>query len=101
MTWPAILALALGTYLLKAAGPLLLGGRRLPGGVTRLVALMPPALLAGLVAVQVLARPDSLRPGARLAGVVVAALLAWRRAPFLVVVVAGCGATAMARALGS
>jgi len=51
--------------------------------------------------VQALAEPEGLRPGARLAGVAVAALLAWRRAPFIVVVVAGCAGTALARALGS
>lgn len=100
MTWLAILALAAGTYALKSAGPLLLGERPLPPGVARLVTLLPPALLAALVCVQALAVPDSLRPGARLAGVAVAALLAWRGAPFLVVVVAGCAGTALVRALG-
>ena len=101
MTWTAIVALAAGTYVLKGAGPLLLGQRPLPAGVARLVSLLPPALLAALVCVQALAEPDSLRPGARLAGVAAAAVLAWRRAPFLAVVVAGCAGTALARALGS
>ena len=100
MTWAAILVLAGGTYALKSAGPLLLGERPLPPRLARLVTLLPPALLAALICVQALAVPDSLRPGARLAGVIVAAVLAWRRAPFLVVVVAGCGATALVRALG-
>ena len=101
MTWAAILVLAGGTYLLKSAGPLLLGDRPLPPRLARLVTLLPPALLAALICVQVLAEPESVRPGARLAGVAVAALLAWRRAPFLVVVVGGCAGTALARALGS
>jgi uncharacterized membrane protein len=101
VTWGAILVLAAGTYALKSAGPLLLGDRPLPPRLARLVTLLPPALLAALVCVQALAVPDSLRPGARLAGVAVAALLALRGAPFLVVVVAGCAGTALARALGS
>jgi hypothetical protein len=35
VSWAAILALAAGTYAMKAAGPLLVGGRRLPGALAR------------------------------------------------------------------
>jgi len=101
VTWAAILALALGTYALKAAGPVLLGGRTLPTGLSRPLALLPAAVLAGLVAVQTLADGRSLVLDARVAGTAVAVLLAWRRTPFLVVVLGAAAAAAAARALGA
>ena len=41
-----LLVLATGTYVLKAAGPLVLGGRTLPASVQQTVDLLPAALLA-------------------------------------------------------
>jgi branched-subunit amino acid transport protein len=99
VSWPAILALALGTYAMKASGPLLLGDRQLPPALGRLAERLPAALLAALTVVNVAAGDRQLVVDARLAGFAAAALAVWLRASFLVIVVAGCAATAAARAL--
>lgn len=98
MSWTAILVLALGTYALKALGPLLLGGRPLPPIAARLADLLPAALLAALIAVNVLAGDRRVVIDARLAGLAAAVVAVRLRASFLVVVLAGCAATALARA---
>ncbi|MGQ0608933.1 MAG: AzlD domain-containing protein, partial [Chloroflexota bacterium] len=48
--WVIVLAVGTGTIAIKAAGPVLLGGRPLPERVQGVVALLAPALLAALVA---------------------------------------------------
>jgi branched-subunit amino acid transport protein len=95
--WPAVLLTAAGCYLLKVAG-LTVPDRVLDRPVVRRVAdLVPVALLAALVAVQVLGSGRALTVDARLAGLgagVVALLL---RAPFLVVVFAAALVAALVR----
>jgi len=98
MTWLAILSLAAGTYALKASGPLLLGDRQLPDVVNRLAELLPAALLAALIAVNVAGGDECVVVDARLAGFVAAVVAVRLKASFLLVVVAGCAATALARA---
>ena len=86
MTWVAIVAAGLGCYLLK------LGGMSIPAWVLdhpvaeRVADLLPVALLAALVAVQVFATDGELVVDARLVGLAVAFVLLLLRAPFLVVV---------------
>lgn len=99
MTWPAVFALAVGTWMLKAVGPVLAGGRRLPTRVDSVVALLPPALLAALVAVQTFAEGQALAVDARLAGMAVAGVAALARAPFLVVVTLAAATAAGVRLL--
>ncbi|WP_217914810.1 AzlD domain-containing protein [Miltoncostaea marina] len=99
MSWTAILALAAGTYALKAAGPLLLGGRELPGLVARVADLLPAALLAALVATQGLTADGDLTVDARAAGVAAALVVAWRRGSFLLIVAVAMAVTALVRAL--
>jgi branched-subunit amino acid transport protein len=94
-----ILGLGAGTYALKAAGPLLLGGRRLPAGVERIAQRLPAALLASLVVVSTLADDRSVVVDARLAGVVAAGVALRLRAPFMVVVAVALAVTATLRAL--
>lgn len=100
---PATLTLALlaaGTYLLKAAGPMLLGGdRQLPPVVERLAGLLPASLLAALVVSSTFVADRSWVLDARLAGLAVAAVALWRRLPFVVVVVLAAAATALTRAV--
>ena len=98
MSWTAVLVLGVGSYLLKATGPLILG-ERTPASLARLAELMTPALLAALIAVQTFADGKSLVIDARAVGLAVGALAVWRRAPFVVVVVLSAGATAVVRAL--
>jgi len=99
VSWTAILLLAAGTFALKASGPMLLGDRALPPALNRLAELLPAALLAALVAVNVAAGDRRLVLDARLAGFVAAVVAVRLRASFLVVVVTGCAATALARAV--
>lgn len=91
--------MATGTYALKAAGPLLLGGRRLPTSLQALVDLLPAALLASLAVVSTVGAGTSVVVDARLVGVVAAGLALWRRAPFVVVIVVASMATAAVRLL--
>ena len=47
--WVAIVAVTLANAAIKAAGPILAGGRELPARVNDVVSLLTPALLAALV----------------------------------------------------
>jgi branched-subunit amino acid transport protein len=99
VSWAAILALAAGTYAMKAAGPALLGGRRLPARLERVANLLPVAMFAALVVVETFAERGELTVDARAAGVGAAAVAAWRGAPFLVVVAVAMAVAAAVRAL--
>jgi branched-subunit amino acid transport protein len=94
-----LVGLAAGTYGLKSAAPLLLGGRALPPLLTRLASLLPAALLAALALVSTVTRDGAAVLDARLVGLAAAALVLARRAPFVVVVVVAAGAAALTRAL--
>jgi branched-subunit amino acid transport protein len=96
-TWTIVIAVGAATVALKAAGPVLLGGRRLPAvalGVTRLLA---PALLAALVITQAVAGPDGLAVDERSLGLAAALVALLLRAPMLAVIVAAAATTALAR----
>lgn len=95
--WAAILLAGAGCYLLKVAG-LSVPQRVLEHPVAERVAdLIPVALLAALVAVQVFARGHTLVLDARAAGLAVAVGLLVVRAPFLVVVVGAAVTAALLR----
>jgi branched-subunit amino acid transport protein len=97
VTWWAILGAGAGCYLLKLAG-LSLPSRVLRRPVAERVAdLIPVALLAALVAVQVFASGSHLTIDARVAGLAVAVVALLLRAPFLVVVVAAALTAALLR----
>jgi branched-subunit amino acid transport protein len=100
MTWGAVLALAGGTYALRLAGLVLRGRLRLPPAVERLVDLGATALLVALVATAALLDGMVFAGWARPIGVAVGALAAWRRAPFVVVVLLAAGTAAGLRTLG-
>jgi len=86
MTWLALLGAGVGCYLLKLAG-VSLPARALDHPVVERVAdLIPVALLAALVAVQVFADGPRLTVDARAAGLAAAVVALLLRAPFLVVV---------------
>jgi branched-subunit amino acid transport protein len=95
--WAAVVAGGVGCYLLKLAG-LSVPDRVLDHPVAARVADdIPVALLAALVAVQVLADGPSLVVDARLAGLAAAVVLLVLRAPFLVVVFGAALAAALLR----
>ena len=95
--WIAILAVAAGSFLIKAAGPAALGSRSLPGWSTAVLALLAPALLAALVVVEVLGRRWDDVDWTVLAGLATATGVWLLRAPMLVAVLAGVVATAVLR----
>jgi branched-subunit amino acid transport protein len=84
--WAAVIGAGLGCYLLKLAGVSLPPSALEHPLVERIADLIPVALLAALVAVQVFATGSSLAVDARLAGLATAFVLLVLRAPFLVVV---------------
>ncbi len=99
MSWTTLLLLAAGAYGFKAAGTFGLA-RFMSGDRARGIgALLPPALLAALIAVGTLSTEQSLVVDARLAGVAAGAVAVWRRAPFWVVVVVAAVVTAALRRL--
>ncbi len=92
--------LAGGAYVLKAVGLLATGGREPSPRVSALLALLPVALLAALVAVQTFSSEEELVLDARAAALAVAGVAVLLRARFLVVMLAGAGTAAGLRALG-
>jgi len=98
-TWVVVILTGVATLALKAAGPLLLGGKPLPARVTSLVSLLAPALLAALVAIGTFAQGQHLVIDARVLGVGAAGVAIRLRAPVLLVVVVAAAVTAGARAL--
>jgi branched-subunit amino acid transport protein len=99
MIWAGIIVTFVGCYALK------LGGLSVPERVLaqpltqRVAALIPPALLGALIAVQVLSDGQRLVVDARLAGLGAALVLLLLRAPFLVVVVGAALTAALLRLL--
>jgi branched-subunit amino acid transport protein len=100
MSWTVLLVLCAISYGLKAAGPLLAGGRQLGPKLRTALDLVPVPLLAALILVQTVSDGHRFVLDARAPALGVAALLVWRRAPFLVVVLAAAGTAALVRALG-
>ena len=99
MSWTVLLALCAASYLLKAIGPVVAGGRELGPQARQVLDLVAVPLLAALILVQTLDGGHRLVADARLPALAVAALLVWRRAPFLVVVLAAAATAALLRAV--
>jgi branched-subunit amino acid transport protein len=97
-TWTVVVAVSVITVGIKAVGPMLLGGKRLPARVGDVVSLLAPALLAALVAVNTLGGDRELVIDARLPGVLAAAVAIKLKAPVLIVVVIAALVTASVRA---
>lgn len=100
MSWGVLIALCVSSYALKAVGPVLAGGRELGPRARRALDLVPVPLLATLIITQTVGSGHRLVIDARLPALLVAAVLVWRRVPFLVVVVAAAATAALLRALG-
>jgi branched-subunit amino acid transport protein len=99
VSWALLLGLSAGCYAAKAAGPLLLTRLPLPAWSERFFGLVAVPVLAALVIAQTVADGRALVLDARLPAVGVAGLLVWRRAPFLVVVLAAAATAALLRRL--
>jgi hypothetical protein len=96
--WVTIFAVALASAALKAAGPVLVGGRELPPRAISVIALLAPALLAALVVTQTFGEDRHLVLDERAAGVAVAAVALALRAPVLLAVALAAATTALIRA---
>jgi len=79
--WVLIVVVALGTVLTKTLGPLLAGGRQPPAPLTRVIALVAPALISALIVTGAFTAGRHLVIDARAAGLVVAAIAVWFRVP--------------------
>jgi branched-subunit amino acid transport protein len=100
VTWTAIIVLAVGTYAARLAGPLLRSRIAVSERVTGVLSLAAVALLAALIATSALVGEAGFVGWARPAGVAVGAVLAWRRLPFVVVVLAAAVTAAVLRLAG-
>nr|WP_239579258.1 AzlD domain-containing protein [Microlunatus panaciterrae] len=94
------MVLAVGTLAFRLAGPALSSRVELSAEVGRLMSTAAVVLLTALVAVTALTQGHGFAGVARPAGVGVAALLAWRRAPFVLVVLGAAATAAGLRLLG-
>ena len=97
--WTAVLAASGVCFALKLLGYLAPTRWLETERVTRVAALVTVALLAALLAVQTLGSGAGLGVDARVPAVGVAAVLLWRRAPFIVVVVVAAIVAAVLRAV--
>jgi branched-subunit amino acid transport protein len=99
--WITIGALAVTTALIRASGPVLLGGRELPSAVQGVIALLAPALLAALVVVETIGEPagGELVIDERILGVGAAGLVLVRGGSALPAVAVAAIVTALARAV--
>lgn len=96
--WVLVLGLTLMTALLKATGPVLVGGRELPRPFLRVVSYAAPPLLTALVVTSVLADGRRLAVGADTVGVLVGTVLLVCRVPLIVAAMAAVVVTAGLRA---
>ncbi|RSN15218.1 branched-chain amino acid transporter [Streptomyces sp. WAC 05977] len=92
--------LAAGTFAFRFAGPVLKARFTVSPKAEKLMARSAVVLLAALVAVAALTEGHEFAGYARPAGVLVGGVLAWRKAPFALVVVAAATTAALLRLAG-
>lgn len=97
--WTAVIVASLLSLALKYAGYRMPASYLARPRLQRILALLPLCLLSALFAVQAFATGSSLVLDARVPAVIVAAVLLWRRAPFIVAVVAAAAVAALWRLL--
>jgi branched-subunit amino acid transport protein len=101
MIWTSVVVAGVGCYLLKLAGLSVPPSVLERVWVQRVADLIPVALLAALIAVQVLADGQDLVVDARSAGLGAAVVALLLRAPFLGVVAAAAVTAALVRLLAT
>jgi uncharacterized membrane protein len=95
--WITIIGLAVATAVIRAAGPVFLGGRTYPPRTWAVLSLLAPAVLAALIVTQTVGQHTSLVLDERLAGLAAAAAAVALRAPMLAVLAVAAVATAITR----
>ena len=97
MSWSSLLVLSGGAYLFKLVG--VIAGNRLSNRFESVIALLPPALFSSIIVLMSVADGSTLVIDARLVGIGVGAIAVWKKAPFILVVVAAMASTAIWRAV--
>ncbi|KGN32940.1 branched-chain amino acid ABC transporter [Knoellia sinensis KCTC 19936] len=95
--WLSMLAIAVATAVMKAVGPLALGSRELPDLAQRVVGLLAPTLLAGLIIVELAGPGWTELDTPQVVGAGVAGVTYVARVPMLLAVLAGVAAAALLR----
>jgi branched-subunit amino acid transport protein len=95
-----IMLLAVGTYAFRLSGPLLRTRTEVSERVETLLADAAIVLLMAVLTTTALTQDQQFAGFARLSGVLVAGVLAWRKAPFVVIVLAAALTTALLRLAG-
>jgi branched-subunit amino acid transport protein len=95
--WTVVLLVGAFTMAIKAAGPVLLGGRELPPRLVDAFELLAPALFAALIVTQAVGGDEEIVLDTRLAGLGAGLLAILLRAPLIVVIVVAAAATALVR----
>jgi branched-subunit amino acid transport protein len=95
-----IITLSAGTFALRLSGRVLRQRLAFPPWAEKLLEAAAVVMLAALVATTALTKGHGFAGLARPAGVLAGGVLAWRKAPFLVVVIAAASTTAVLRLLG-
>jgi branched chain amino acid efflux pump len=95
--WVSIVAVTLANAAIKAAGPLLAGGREIPPRANAVLVLLTPALLTALVITGTFGEGGHLELDEKALGVGAAAVTLALRAPVLLAVVLAALVTALAR----
>jgi branched-subunit amino acid transport protein len=96
----AVLFLATGTLALRLTGPLLRTRLEFTARLQALIAMSVAVLFCALITTSALLGPDGFAGIARPTAVAVAGALAYKRAPFVVVVLAAAATAATLRLLG-
>ncbi|WP_026924510.1 AzlD domain-containing protein [Glycomyces arizonensis] len=96
----AIIALAVGTFLIRLSGPLLRGRLTLSARTEAILKAGATVVLLALTVTSTLIVDGGFAGWALPAGVLVGGVLAWRRLPLAVVVVAAAATTALLRLAG-
>jgi branched-subunit amino acid transport protein len=100
MSLLAIVLLAAGTYAFRLVGPVFQHRLQIPDRLQRLLSVAAVVLLVALVATAALTEGHGFAGWARPSGVLVGGVLAIRRAPFPLVVIAAAATTAVLRLCG-
>ena len=95
--WTVVVVVGAASMVLKAAGPVFLGGRALPPRIDSVVALIGPVMLTSLVVTQTVGGDERIVLDARLPGVAVAAVAVWRGAPVVAAMAIAAVVTASIR----
>lgn len=95
--WIAVAATTAASWVMKAAGPALIGHRHLPRWARDCIALLAPALLAALIIIELGGEHWAALNGTQVAGVAVAGAARAVKAPMLAAIASGVLVTALFR----